>query len=92
MGASTFMQVATVANALGWPLAAGAAVVAWSRMRAAAHARRLAAAESRLQGLYQTLEARPVPSRLTQVVDALEEAEELGTGAASRKRETPARS
>lgn len=78
MNASTsFVQVATVANALIWPLAAGVAVVVWSRIRAAAHARRAAAAEQRLRDRYRSLEAQPVPPRLMQTVDALEEGEEL---------------
>jgi len=86
-----FMQVATVANALIWPLAAGAAVVAWTKLRAAAHTRRAAAAERRLKDFYQTLETRPAPEGLVQVVDALEEGRELTPDAAVRpRRETPA--
>ena len=78
MAASTsFMQVATLANALGWPLAAGVAVVAWSRIRAAAHARRVADTERRLRDHYRRLEDRPVPPRLMQTVEALQEGEEL---------------
>jgi hypothetical protein len=85
------LQVATVANALGWPLAAGAAVVVWSKVRAAAHARRVAAMEGRLQDLYQTVEAGPVPAQLSMVVDALEEGRELAADAAARaKTSTPA--
>ena len=76
MGASTsFLQVATVGNALLWPLAAGAAVVVWSKVRAAAHARRTAEAENRMRNAYRALEARPVPPRLARVVDALDEGE-----------------
>ena len=71
------LQFATVASALIWPLAAGVAVVVWSKARAAGHARRVAAMESQLQGLYRTMEAKPVPSQLAMVVEALEEGEEL---------------
>jgi hypothetical protein len=71
------LQIATVASALIWPLAAGAGVVLWSKARAAAHARRVAAMEGQLQGLYRTLETKPVPARLAMVVEALEEGEEL---------------
>jgi hypothetical protein len=71
------LQFASVATALVWPLGAGVAIVVWSKVRAAAHARRVAAMEAELQDLYQTMEARPVPQRLAMVVDALEEGEEL---------------
>jgi uncharacterized protein HemX len=90
MSASTsFLQVATVANALVWPLAAGAAVVAWSRVRAAGHARRLAAAERQLKSTYRTVALQPVPPRLVRVVEALEEGEELAA-TVRPPRKTPA--
>lgn len=75
------LQFASVASALLWPLAAGVAVVAWSKARAAGHAKRVAAMDDQLQGLYRTMEAKPVPSRLAMVVEALEEGEELASGA-----------
>jgi hypothetical protein len=75
------LQVATVANALVWPLLAGVGVVFWSKARAAAHARRVAAMEHQLQDMYQTIEANPVPSRLSLVVEALEEGQELAPAA-----------
>lgn len=71
------LQIAAVAGAVGWPLAAGAALVYWSRLRAAAHARKVAALEAGLQGLYEDVKGKPVPSRLSMVVDALEEADKL---------------
>jgi uncharacterized protein HemX len=78
------LQVATVANALGWPLAAGAAVVVWSKMRAAAHARRVAALERQLQDAYRTVEAAPVSAQLSMVVEALDEGVELAAGPRTR--------
>jgi hypothetical protein len=77
MAVMTPLEVVAFASVLVWPLIAGVAVVLWSRARAAAHARRVAAMESDLQGLYQSLESLPIPSRLTMVVDALEEGEAL---------------
>lgn len=68
--------VAWVAAA-SWPLLAGLGVVLWSKGRAAERARREAALEARLKGLYRTVAARPVPERLAQVVEALEEAEAM---------------
>lgn len=74
-------DAATFATALIWPLAAGVAVVLWSKMRAAAHARRVAAMETQLQSLYRTVESKAVPAQLQMVVDALQEGEELvGSG------------
>lgn len=74
------LQVATIASALLWPLAAGAGVVIWSRARAAARTRRAAALESQLRSLYRSVEIKPVPPRLAMVLDALEEGEELACG------------
>ena len=83
-------QVASVANALIWPLVAGVVVVVWSKARAAAHARRTAAMEGRLKDLYRAVETKPVPARLASVVEALEEGDELAAGqAGKRKRGAP---
>jgi hypothetical protein len=82
------LHLATLGSALLWPLAAGVAVVAWSRSRAAARAKKAAAVEGQLKELYRQVEARPVPPRLRLVVDALEEGEELaaaGAKAGARK-------
>lgn len=81
---SSSLEVATVANALLWPLAAGAAVVAWSKSRASARARRLAEIEAQMQSAYRDVEAEPTPARLSLVIEALEEGEELA-GAATPK-------
>jgi uncharacterized protein HemX len=78
------LQFATVASAFLWPLAAGVAVVVWSKARAAAQARRVAAMEGQLQALYRAVEAKPVPARLTMVVEALQEGEELAAGPAAK--------
>ena len=75
------LQLAASAGALAWPLLAGLGVVFWSRARAAAHARRLAAMEGQLKGMYQSLETKPLPARLALVVEALEEGEELAPAA-----------
>lgn len=90
MGATTsFLQVATVANALLWPLAAGVAIVVWSRIRAAAHARRVAAVEKQMRDAYRGLEARPAPRELVRVVEALDEGEaKAARTPAQPKRET----
>ena len=85
------LQVATVASALIWPLAAGVGVVFWSKARAAAHARRAAAMEAQLRDMYRTLEGKPVPGHLSMVVEALAEGEELAPPARRRKGQpTPA--
>lgn len=73
------LQIAAFAGALVWPLAAGLGVVFWSKARAAARARRLAAVDEGLQSLYRELENRPPPARLGKVVEALEEGEALTT-------------
>lgn len=67
------VQIAVVAAAVGWPLMAGLAVVAWSKARAAAQAAKTADLDARLKGLYRTVELRGTPPRLAVVVDALEE-------------------
>jgi hypothetical protein len=86
MGNLPSSLLASAASALLWPLAAGAAVVVWAKARAAARARRVASMESQLRGLYRTVEAEPIPQRLSMVVEALEEGEELTTaGSATGK-------
>ena len=60
-----------------WPLGAGVAVVLWSKARAAAHARKVAAMETHLRGMFREIEDRPLPGRLAMVVEALEEGESL---------------
>jgi uncharacterized iron-regulated membrane protein len=85
------LQVAAVASALIWPLLAGVGVVLWSKARAAARARRVAAIEAQMQRMYRTLEAQPVPASLAMVVEALEEGRELAPARrAKRKLATPA--
>lgn len=84
------LQIATVANALLWPLAAGAVVVVLWRMRA--RAQRVAAAEDQLASLYRTIETDPVPPQLAMVIEALEEGEELAGGPAAKAPNTAARS
>lgn len=74
-----------VASVLVWPLLAGLGVVFWSRARAAAHARRVAAMDGQLKGLYRTLQAKPLPARLAMVVEALEEGEELAPVAPGKR-------
>lgn len=71
------LQMFAIAGVIGWPLAAGVLVILWSRARAASHARRAAALDAGLKGLYGEIESRPPPARLSRVIDALEEAEEL---------------
>jgi hypothetical protein len=71
------LQIATVGGALLWPLAAGVAVVLWSKARAARRTNSLDAVDEQLKGLYRGLEGRPVPPEITMVVEALQEGEEL---------------
>lgn len=68
---------ATVGDALLWPLAAGVAVVIWSKARASARTRRAGAVEAKLRAAYREVEGQPVPERLEMVMGALEEGEEL---------------
>lgn len=75
----TSLQVATIASAIVWPLAAGLAIVMWSKARAAAHARKVAAMETKLRGMFREIEERSVPPHLAMVVEALEEGETLAT-------------
>lgn len=75
------LQIAAVAAAVAWPFAAGLGVVLWSKARAAARARRDAALEGDLQGMFRQVEARGVPARLALVVDALEEHDALSAAA-----------
>ena len=74
------LAVAAIGGAVLWPLATGVVIVACSKARWAARARRAAALERQLQGLYRTVSARPVPSQLAMVLDALAEGEELASG------------
>ena len=86
------LHLAALGSALLWPLAAGVAIVVWSKSRAAARRREAAAVEDKLKDLYHHVETKPVPGRLRLVVDALEEADELTpSGAkASARKGTPA--
>jgi hypothetical protein len=77
------LQITAVTAAVAWPLAAGLAVVVWSKFRAGAQVRRTVALEGRVRGLYREVELQPTPERLTLVVDALVEGEAL---APSRRR------
>ena len=90
---TTPLEVAAILAAVGWPFAAGLGLVLWSKARAAERARREAALEGELKGLYRTVAGRPVPERLALVVDALEEAEALAPrpAKARAKRPEPAR-
>jgi hypothetical protein len=86
MGAlASSLQIATVGSALLWPLAAGVAVVLWSKARAAERAKQLNAVDRNLKNLYRDLEARPVPPEIAMVVDALHEGEELAPASAKDK-------
>lgn len=85
MGAMSPTMIAFTAAALAWPLLAGLGVVAWSRSRAAARSRQVAAVDRNLRQLYRQVEARGAPRHLTMVIDALEEGEAL---AAARAGET----
>ena len=86
------LHLATLGSAFLWPLAAGVAVVLWSKSRAAARAKQAAAVDDKLKHLYRQVEAKPVPTRLRLVVDALEEGEELAATApkAGARKGTPA--
>jgi hypothetical protein len=75
------LELTSIIGAVFWPLAAGVAVVAWSRKRTADRAKRLAGMDGEVRSLYRTVEARPVPQHLTMVVEALEEGEALAAGA-----------
>lgn len=79
-GLTSSLQIGTFASALLWPLAAGVAVVLWSKGRAAARARRIAETDGQLRSLYRSVEMKPLPPHLTMVVDALQEGEELAPG------------
>ncbi|WP_374470883.1 hypothetical protein [Phenylobacterium sp.] len=79
------LQIATVAAAVAWPFAAGLGVVLWSKMRAAGQARRQAAVDAELKGLFRQVEGRGVPPRLALVVDALEEHDALAAAAERAK-------
>lgn len=81
--AEPFRIVALSVAAL-WPVAAGLALVLWTRARAAERRRRAAAIETGLQGMFHAVENQPVPGRLELVVDALEEQAAIGAPAKPR--------
>ena len=66
------LRIAVIAAAVAWPLAAGLAVVMWSRGRAARHAVRAADLDARLRGFFRTVELRAAPPALASVIDTLE--------------------
>jgi hypothetical protein len=78
------LQLVAASSAILWPLAAGAALVLWTKARAAERRRRLAMIDGDLKGMFRSVEAQPVPERLELVVDALAEHEEI-TRAVSRR-------
>ena len=79
------VQIAVVAAAVGWPLIAGLAVVAWSKARAATQAAKAADLDVRLRGLYRTVELRGAPPALAVVIDALDEHEAMQASLAAAK-------
>ncbi|WP_374471435.1 hypothetical protein [Phenylobacterium sp.] len=56
-----------------WPLAAGLALVLFTKWRAAKRDRALAPVEARLKAGYGAIEASPIPRRLSFVIEVLEE-------------------
>jgi hypothetical protein len=84
-------HIVLVVAAVAWPLAGGLALVLWSKLRSAAHARRVAAMEGDLRQLYRTVEGRGAPAHLAMVVDALEEGEALAGDRSRADRPAPAR-
>lgn len=77
MNLASPLEIAGLVAAVAWPFALGLAVVLWSKSRAAARRRRLAALDAELRGLFRTVEGRRVPERLALVVEALEEAQAM---------------
>ena len=77
------LQLTTIAAVAVWPLAAGLALVVWTKFRAAGHQRRLARVETHVRGLFREVELQPVPERLAIVVDALEEHDAIAAAAAA---------
>ena len=75
------LEFTSIVSAIFGPLAAGVAVVVWSRKRAADRAKRLTEMDGQVRSLYRTVEARAVPPHLTMVVEALEEGEGLAASA-----------
>jgi hypothetical protein len=71
------LQIAAASAAVVWPLAAGATLVLWTKVRAAERRRKLAVIDGGLQGLFHTVAVQPVPEHLALVVDALEEHDEI---------------
>ena len=78
-------EIALVAAAVGWPVLAGVAVVAWSKRRSAMAQRKEAELNARLKGLYRTVELREPPEHLTLVIDKLEEQTQVETAVAARQ-------
>lgn len=79
------LQITLVSAAVAWPLAAGLALVTWSKFRAGAHVRRATVLENRVRGLYRDVELQPTPDRLTLVVEALEEHDAIAAAGARRR-------
>jgi hypothetical protein len=77
----------TVAAVAIWPLAAGLALVIWTRVRAAQHARRLSHVDQSVRGMFRAVELQPTPDRLALVVDALEERDAIAAAAAGGRRQ-----
>jgi hypothetical protein len=97
------MPAELAASETGLQIAVGAGIVAVAagglaaiirlKARAVVRARRLAATETRLKGLYRTLESLPPPDRLAMVLEALDEGEELSPAVRAADRlATPASS
>ena len=77
------VQIAATSAAVVWPLAAGATLVLWTKVRAAERRRKLALIEGGLQGMFRKVEGQGVPDRLELVVDALEEQDAMARIAAA---------
>jgi hypothetical protein len=84
-------ETALVVAATSLPLAAGLAVVLWSRFRAAAHDRALLRIDGRLNRLYAAAAARPVPAWLAVTLPALEEHDDILRVAEACQSRTPGR-
>jgi len=74
-------SLAATSAAVLWSLALGATLVLWTKARAAARRRRLAALDNGLTGLFRSIEEQPAPERLEMVIDTLVEHEALGVSA-----------
>lgn len=80
------LQIAAISAVVGWPLAAGVGLVMLTKIRAAERQRKLDAVEGRLQGVFRSVAAQPVPARLELVVEALEEQAAIAQKPAPRPR------